>query len=107
MRDFVTCEADLSCSGFDIAPRRTEFAIGLSLRQKNRCDERRSLLSSWLAGTMLFAQCSIGITSVANNLSELEKNMKAMNMKNSLVDSTIRKCRKPISETIISGVFAT
>jgi hypothetical protein len=103
----VRREAVLSCNGFDIAPRRTEFAIGLSLRQKDRCKVRPSFLSSLLAGTMLFAQSSIGITSVANNLSKLEKRMKVMNMKDSLVDRTIRKCRKPITETIISGVFAT
>jgi hypothetical protein len=63
----------LSRSGFDIAPRRTDLAIGLSLKQKNRRNERRSYLSSWFAGTMLLAQNSIGITSVANNLSDLEK----------------------------------
>jgi len=107
MKDFVSCEAVLSCSGFDIAPRRTEFAIGLSFRQKNRRNERRSFLSSWLAGTMLPAQSNIGIASVVNNLSDLEKNMKVLNMKDSLVDPTVRKCRKPITEIIISGVFAT
>jgi hypothetical protein len=47
------------------------------------------------------------MTSVANNLSDLQKNMKVLHLKDSLLDPTIRKCRKLVTEAIISGVLAT